>query len=103
MTTKSTTAAASDSDAPIDYEVAVVGGGAAGLAAAVFTARYGLDTAVFDGGKAAITQCAHVENYLGFPGGLSPEREDASLAVMRDRFAEPHPDDQVTHPSLQNK
>jgi len=31
------------------------------------------------------------------------EREDTSLAVMRDRFAEPHPDNQVTHPSLQNK
>ena len=52
----------------------VAGGGASGLATAVFTARYGLDTAVFDGGKAAITQCAHVENYLGFPGGLSPQR-----------------------------
>ena len=31
------------------------------------------------------------------------EREDASLAVMRDRFAEPHPDDQVTHPSLREE
>jgi glycine/D-amino acid oxidase-like deaminating enzyme len=58
----------------VDHDVAVVGGGAAGLAAAVFTARYGLDTAVFDGGKAAITQCAHIENYLGFPGGISPDR-----------------------------
>ena len=29
------------------------------------------------------------------------EREAASLAAMRERFAEPHPDDQVTHPSLE--
>jgi hypothetical protein len=64
----------SDPASPIDHDVAVVGGGAAGLAAAVFVARYGLDTVVLDGGKAAITQCAHIENYLGFPGGISPER-----------------------------
>ena len=74
MTTKPTTTAATDPDSPVDHDIVVVGGGAAGLAAAVFPARYGLDTAVFDGGKAAITQCAHIENYLGFPGGISPER-----------------------------
>ena len=74
MTTKPTTTTATDSGSPVDHDIAVVGSGAAGLAAAVFTARYGLDTAVFDGGKAAITQCAHVENYLGFPGGIGPER-----------------------------
>lgn len=74
MTTNPTTTAATDPNSPIAHEVAVVGGGASGLAAAVFTVRYGLKTTVFDGGKAAITQCAHVENYLGFPGGVSPER-----------------------------
>jgi len=74
MTTKPTTTAATDPNSLIDHDIAVVGGGASGLAAAVFTVRYGLETTVFDGGKAAITQCAHVENYLGFPGGVSPER-----------------------------
>jgi thioredoxin reductase len=74
MTTLPTETPATDPDSPVDYDVAVVGGGAAGLSAAVFTARYGLETVVFDGGKAAITQCAHVENYLGFPGGVSPDR-----------------------------
>lgn len=74
MTTLSTDTAATDPDSPVDHDVAVVGGGAAGLSAAVFTARYGLGTVVFDGGKSAIAQCAHVENYLGFPGGVSPER-----------------------------
>lgn len=65
---------AADPDSPIDRDVVVVGGGASGLAATVFIARYGLDTLVCDGGKAAITQCAHIENYLGFPGGISPEQ-----------------------------
>jgi glycine/D-amino acid oxidase-like deaminating enzyme len=74
MTTLPTETPAADPDSPTDHDVAVVGGGAAGLSAAVFTARYGLETTVFDGGKAAITQCALVENYLGFPGGISPER-----------------------------
>jgi len=74
MTTKAYDTPATDPDSPVDHDVAVVGGGAAGLAAAVFTARYGLETTVFDGGKAAITQCAHIENYLGFPAGISPER-----------------------------
>ncbi|MEF8824784.1 MAG: FAD-dependent oxidoreductase [Halapricum sp.] len=74
MTTAPTDLPSADADSPVDHDVAVVGGGAAGLAAAVFTARYGLETTVFDSGKAAITQCAHIENYLGFPGGVSPER-----------------------------
>jgi len=30
-------------------------------------------------------------------------REAASLEAMRDRFDEPHPDDQVTHPSLEDQ
>jgi phytoene dehydrogenase-like protein len=63
-----------DPESPVDHDVAVVGGGVAGLSAAAFTARYGLGTAVFDGGKSAIAQCAHVENYLGVPGGIGPGR-----------------------------
>jgi len=31
------------------------------------------------------------------------ERENTSLEVMYDRFAEPHPDEQETHPSLENE
>jgi len=82
MTTLPTETPAADPGSAVDHDVAVVGGGAAGLSAAVFTARYGLETAVFDGGKAAITQCAHIGNYLGFPGGIPPER---FLALGRDQ------------------
>ncbi|WP_053771739.1 FAD-dependent oxidoreductase [Halorubrum tropicale] len=74
MTTRPDTTPAADPDSRTDADVAVVGGGAAGLSAATFVARYGLETTVLDGGKAAITQCAHVENYLGFPAGIDPNR-----------------------------
>ena len=54
-------------------DVVVVGGGPAGLAAAVYGASEGLKTVVVEreapGGQAGLS--ARIENYLGFPGGLS--------------------------------
>lgn len=61
-------------------DVAVVGGGPAGAAAAIFTARYGLDTVVFDRGRSSLKQCAHLENYPGFPAGIDVETFSALLA-----------------------
>jgi len=55
------------------HDVVVVGGGPAGCSAGVFTARYGLDTVVFDKGSAALPRCAYLENYLGFPAGVAPD------------------------------
>lgn len=54
-------------------EVAIVGGGPAGAAAAVFTARAGLETVVFDAGPSSLRRCAYLENYLGFPAGIDVE------------------------------
>ena len=55
------------------YDLVVVGGGPAGLAAAVYGASEGLATALVErvatGGQAG--QSSRIENYLGFPGGLS--------------------------------
>jgi thioredoxin reductase (NADPH) len=55
------------------YDVCIVGGGPAGLAAAVYAASEGLSTVVVEqsapGGQAG--QSASIENYLGFPRGLS--------------------------------
>ena len=55
------------------YDLCVVGGGPAGLAAAVYGASEGLQTVVVEreapGGQAG--QSASIENYLGFPKGLS--------------------------------
>ncbi|MCO8245807.1 MULTISPECIES: FAD-dependent oxidoreductase [unclassified Haladaptatus] len=52
------------------YDVVVVGGGPTGSAVGVFAARYGLDVVVFDRGKSSLRRCGHLENYLGFPGGI---------------------------------
>lgn len=55
------------------YDVAVVGAGPAGLAAAVYAASEGLSVLVVDqrafGGQAGAS--ARIENYLGFPTGIS--------------------------------
>ncbi|MBL7490989.1 FAD-dependent oxidoreductase [Frankia sp. AgB1.9] len=55
------------------YDVCIVGGGPAGLAAAVYAASEGLSTVIVEreapGGQAS--QSAAIENYLGFPKGLT--------------------------------
>jgi threonine dehydrogenase-like Zn-dependent dehydrogenase len=68
-----------------DHDVVVVGGGPAGCSASVFTARYGLDTVVFDRGRSSIQRCAHLENYLGFPAGIDIE---TLYELMHDHAAE---------------
>lgn len=54
------------------YDVVVVGGGVAGKAAGTFTARAGLETAVFDTGNSILRRNAHLENFPGFPVGVNP-------------------------------
>jgi thioredoxin reductase (NADPH) len=55
------------------YDLAIVGGGPAGLAAAVYAASEGLHTVMIErqapGGQAGTS--SRIENYLGFPSGLS--------------------------------
>jgi thioredoxin reductase (NADPH) len=55
------------------YDVIIVGGGPAGLAAAVYAASEGLHTVMIEreapGGQAGTS--SRIENYLGFPSGLS--------------------------------
>jgi thioredoxin reductase (NADPH) len=55
------------------YDLCIVGGGPAGLAAAVYGASEGLQTVIIEregpGGQAG--QSASIENYLGFPRGLT--------------------------------
>jgi thioredoxin reductase (NADPH) len=69
-----------------DYDLAIVGAGPAGLAAAVYAASDGLDTVVIErdvpGGQASHT--SRIENFFGFPGGIG----GAELARLAGRQAE---------------
>jgi thioredoxin reductase (NADPH) len=69
-----------------EYDVVVVGAGPAGLAAAVYGASEGLRTIVIEreapGGQAGTS--SRIENYLGFPSGVSGE-ELASRALQQAR------------------
>jgi thioredoxin reductase (NADPH) len=66
------------------FDVAVIGAGPAGLAAAVYAASDGLSVIVFDaqafGGQAGAS--ARIENYLGFPTGI-PGQDLAGRAYIQ--------------------
>jgi len=69
-----------------EVDLVIVGGGPAGLGAAVYGASEGLDTLVIDstglGGQAGTSR--RIENYLGFPAGISGT-ELTSRAVTQAR------------------
>jgi thioredoxin reductase (NADPH) len=68
------------------YDTMIIGGGPAGLAAAVYGASEGLSTVVLEreapGGQAGTS--SRIENYLGFPNGVSGD-ELASRALQQAR------------------
>jgi thioredoxin reductase (NADPH) len=70
------------------YDLAIVGGGPAGLAAAVYGASEGLHTVMLEreapGGQAGMS--ARIENYLGFPTGLSGSDLARRAVVQAQRF-----------------
>ena len=70
------------------YDLAIVGGGPAGLAAAVYGASEGLRTVMVEreapGGQAGMS--SRIENYLGFPSGLSGADLARRAVVQARRF-----------------
>jgi thioredoxin reductase (NADPH) len=70
------------------FDLVIVGGGPAGLAAAVAGASEGLDTVLFDtgvaGGQAAAS--SRIENYLGFPSGLAGADLASRAIVQAQKF-----------------
>ncbi|HEX3741076.1 MAG TPA: FAD-dependent oxidoreductase [Terriglobales bacterium] len=70
------------------YDLAIVGGGPAGLAAAVYGASEGLHTVIIEreapGGQAGMS--SRIENYLGFPTGLSGGDLARRAVVQAKRF-----------------
>lgn len=71
------------------YDLAVVGAGPGGLAAAVYAGSEGLSTIVVEsvavGGQAGTS--SRIENYLGFPAGLSGQELAARAALQAQKFA----------------
>ncbi|HEY4320958.1 MAG TPA: FAD-dependent oxidoreductase [Gemmatimonadales bacterium] len=69
-------------------DVVIVGGGPAGLAAAVYAASEGLDVLVIEatspGGQAGSS--SRIENYLGFPAGISGQELAARAYTQAQKF-----------------
>ena len=81
-------------DKPLDC--LVIGGGPAGLTAAIYLSRYHLDIMVVDGGKsrAAWIPCSH--NHAGFPDGISGKELLDRMKDQAQRYGTRIEDGQVT-------
>src|SRR5262249_34989618 len=70
------------------FDLVIVGGGPAGLAAAVYGASEGLDTIAIEqiapGGQAGTS--SRIENYLGFPLGISGKELTQRALVQAEKF-----------------
>ncbi len=70
------------------YDVAIIGAGPSGLAAAVYGGSEGLNTAMIEkrapGGQAGTS--SRIENYLGFPNGLSGAELSRRAITQATRF-----------------
>jgi thioredoxin reductase (NADPH) len=86
------------------FDLLVIGAGPAGLGAAVYGATEGLTTAVIDamavGGQASTT--SRIENYLGFPAGVSGtefgERAQVQAQRLGAEIFAPHTVTSLSHP-----
>jgi thioredoxin reductase (NADPH) len=82
------TGLSADLDATQVREVVIVGGGPAGLAAAVYGASEGLDVLVLEstapGGQAGTS--SRIENYLGFPTGISGQALSGRALTQAEKF-----------------
>lgn len=70
------------------YDLIVIGAGPAGLTAALYTAREGIDTLVIErsgvGGQAGITE--RIDNYPGFPDGVAGGELADKIRAQVERF-----------------
>jgi glycine/D-amino acid oxidase-like deaminating enzyme len=80
---------------PAETEVLVIGGGVAGLSAAIFTARAAFDTLVVSDGEPILQRNAHLENYPGFPAGVNPRQFLDMTAEQAERAGAKQADGEV--------
>ena len=70
------------------YDLAIIGGGPAGLAASIYAAREGIDTVVIErsalGGQAGLTN--RIDNYPGFPEGVDGDDLMSKFVAQARRF-----------------
>ncbi|QGN07887.1 FAD-binding protein [Halorhabdus sp. CBA1104] len=78
------------------FDVIVIGGGVAGLSAALFTARHGLETLSIDAGGSILRRNAHLENVPGFPVGVDGRRFLDLLKEQADRAGASYQEGTVT-------
>jgi len=92
------------SNAPKLHDVIIIGSGPAGLTAAIYASRAGLDTllltGLFMGGQTATTDS--IENYPGFPQGIAGDDLIDLMKEQAERFNASVVIDQVTEVDLLN-
>jgi thioredoxin reductase (NADPH) len=81
-------------DKPLDC--LVIGGGPAGLTAAIYLSRYHLDIMVVDGGKSRAAWIPCTRNHAGFPDGISGEELLDRMRQQAQRYGTRIEDGQVT-------
>ncbi|MBM4399573.1 MAG: thioredoxin-disulfide reductase [Candidatus Cloacimonetes bacterium] len=87
------------------YDVIIIGAGPAGLSAAIYAARSGMKTAVFEkavvGGQINVTE--EVENYPGFEHAISGFELTDTMKKQAERFGTEFIDAEVTALGLEGK
>jgi thioredoxin reductase (NADPH) len=85
------------------YDVIIIGAGPAGLSAAIYSARGGLKTAIFEkaliGGQITVTD--EVENYPGFEESLSGYELTEKMRLQAERFGTVFHDEEITAMGLE--
>jgi thioredoxin reductase (NADPH) len=80
-----------------DYDVVIIGGGPAGLSAAIYLSRFGLSNVVIEkdiiGGQINLT--SEIENYPGFPEGITGEELSSKMEEQAKKFGSEIVDDTV--------
>src|SRR6476619_7645983 len=86
---------ASDFNEPNVREVIVVGGGIAGLSAAIYLGRAQRDVLVIDSGHSMAKWEPVVQNYLGFPNGVGGEELLKNGRMQAKRYDARFIDDEI--------